>query len=293
MTCARRTALLVTLVLALAPVPSAIGQQPAQAPPPQGAPPTPAAPQGRSDARTATQGFSIVLVLADLQGAAGQDDVPPAARRALADMKDFLPYKSYKLLDAAWILGQGTTGTITRLRGVEGHEYELHMTATPLMVRPEAVSRSAPTGAVNVRFTLSEASSEEAALKKEAEHALQAELARRADETATRAAEQQHRVALLEQQLRAAQREKNQARIRELQQELTRARTRTARGQQETPRPSSRRFGGMVIHTTFTMDVGETVVVGTSRLRDNSRALIALLTAVPMRGSRTPVETGR
>jgi hypothetical protein len=41
-----------------------------------------------------------------------------------------------------------------------------------------------------------------------------------------------------------------------------------------------------MMNTTFTMDVGETVVVGTSRLRSNSKALIALLTAVPQRVSR-------
>jgi hypothetical protein len=40
-----------------------------------------------------------------------------------------------------------------------------------------------------------------------------------------------------------------------------------------------------IIDTTFTMDVGETVVVGTSRLKGGSRALIALLTAVPPRGT--------
>jgi hypothetical protein len=39
-----------------------------------------------------------------------------------------------------------------------------------------------------------------------------------------------------------------------------------------------------VIDTSFSMDVGETVVVGTSRLRGGSRALIALLTAVPPKG---------
>ena len=33
------------------------------------------------------------------------------------------------------------------------------------------------------------------------------------------------------------------------------------------------------------MDVGETVVVGTSRLKGGSKALIALLTAVPPRGA--------
>ena len=50
-------------------------------------------------------GFSVVLVVGDSQGAAGANDtVPEAARKALADMKDFLPYKRYQLLDAAWIL---------------------------------------------------------------------------------------------------------------------------------------------------------------------------------------------
>jgi hypothetical protein len=37
------------------------------------------------------------------------------------------------------------------------------------------------------------------------------------------------------------------------------------------------------IDTSFTMDVGETVVVGTSRLRGGTKAIIALLTAVPPR----------
>jgi len=40
-----------------------------------------------------------------------------------------------------------------------------------------------------------------------------------------------------------------------------------------------------VINTSFSMDVGETVVVGTSRLSGNSKALIALLTAVPQKSS--------
>jgi hypothetical protein len=36
-----------------------------------------------------------------------------------------------------------------------------------------------------------------------------------------------------------------------------------------------------MIDTSFTMDVGETVVVGTSRVAGGDKALIALLTAVP------------
>jgi hypothetical protein len=38
------------------------------------------------------------------------------------------------------------------------------------------------------------------------------------------------------------------------------------------------------------MEIGETVVVGTSRLRGNSKALIALLTAVPPRGASSRYE---
>ncbi len=40
-----------------------------------------------------------------------------------------------------------------------------------------------------------------------------------------------------------------------------------------------------MIDTSFTMDVGETVVVGTSRLAGGDKALIALLTAVPRNAS--------
>jgi hypothetical protein len=245
----------------------------------------------RSEVRT--QGFSVVLVLADLQGTTAQDDVPPAARRALADMKDFLPYKSYKLLDAAWILGQGSSGTLTRLRGPEEQDYELRMSTSPArqMGMGEASTRTASSEAVHVRFTLTET-----ARDTDAEHALAAEVAaqvRRANEEDRRAAELEHskEVQRLEAELRLAQREKDQNRVKTLQAELTRARGRSVRSQQPTTRPSSKRFGGPVIETSFTMDVGETVVVGTSRLRGNSRALIALLTAVPMKGSRTPVET--
>jgi hypothetical protein len=47
--------------------------------------------------------------------------------------------------------------------------------------------------------------------------------------------------------------------------------------------------GRSVIDTSFTMDIGETVVVGTSRVRGGDKALIALLTAVP-KGSATKRE---
>ena len=85
-------------------------------------------PAMRGRNRPAAQGFSVVLVVGDLQGPAGEEDVPPAARRALADMKDFLPYKSYKLVDAAWIMG--STHASSRLRGPDDREYEIEISVS-------------------------------------------------------------------------------------------------------------------------------------------------------------------
>src|SRR6185503_8131903 len=45
----------------------------------------------------ATTGFSVVLVLGDSQGGGASESVPASAAKALADLKDFLPYRSYQL----------------------------------------------------------------------------------------------------------------------------------------------------------------------------------------------------
>ena len=93
-------------------IPSAA--QPAQAGAPD-APPraTPRASTGRLHAdsdsdKSAPQAFSVVLVLGEAQASTMQDNVPAAARKALADMKDFLPYKGYRLLDTQWTLCCGS-----------------------------------------------------------------------------------------------------------------------------------------------------------------------------------------
>jgi hypothetical protein len=308
MTRGHRTALLAVSVLSCSILQSVVAAQ--QTPPPGQQTPQPAPKGGqqttpapaRSESRGVTHGFSVVLVLADLQASAAPDDVPPAARRALADMKDFLPYKSYRLLDAAWILGQGTSGTVTRLRGPEEQEYELRMSTqhTPVTATRSYAGSSAQsghttttlTGGVFVRFTLSEGISSEAAQIEAvlAEEARRAEENRRSAERVVAAQERSAEINRLEAELRAAEQQKNEARVKELRQALTRARNRTERGAQA-PRPGPiRRHVGPIIDTTFNMDVGETVVVGTSRLKGNSRALIALLTAVPVKGSRLPTD---
>ena len=51
------------------------------------------------------RGFIITLVLGDVEGGKTGGTFTQAATKALADLKDFLPYKSYRLLDTVWMLG--------------------------------------------------------------------------------------------------------------------------------------------------------------------------------------------
>ena len=283
-------------------------QPPPQRPAPSQAPaeaptPAPAGQSRRSNNERAVlpQGFSVVLVLGDIQSVATSDDVPPAARKALTDMREFLPFKSYRLLDAAWLMccGQdprpsafarggtpsmGPRNSVTQLlRGPEDREYELELTTA----RTEG-SR------VFVKFTLtgSGGSAAEIAAAEATPAATVRNLNRRiADLKDTRT--------MLDKQLQDMRKKvevgiapgtdipKTELEIRRLDREIEELNARLAEaqsGRSTTPRASvdqARRT--TVIDTSFSMDVGETVVVGTSRLKGGSKALIALLTAVPPR----------
>ena len=103
------------------------------------------------------RGFNVVLLLGDMQDASGQDTIPNAARKALADMKDFLPYKGYRLLDTQWVLASTSGPAITRLRGVDDQEYELELRASPAFASSDG--RGAPPhtpAGLSVRFVLRE-----------------------------------------------------------------------------------------------------------------------------------------
>jgi hypothetical protein len=176
---------------------------------------------------SSVSGFSVVLVQGDLQSGTVADNVPPAAAKALADLKDFLPYKSYRLLDSQWTMG-GVDRLMSKLRGPEGRDYELELEARHARVFGVRSNSFKPTGpgVTIARFHLREISAADQA---------------RAEVGIVRAGRQSDSVA---------------APFRAL-----------------TP-------PGTIIHTSFGMDVGETVVVGTSRLQGD-KALIVLLTAVP------------
>jgi len=223
------------------------------------------------------QGFSLVLLLGDMQGADAQEALPVSARRALTDMKDFLPYKSYRVLDTQWTLccSNISSTSISRLRGVEDQEYEV-----------ELRSAQEPAGRLSVRFFLREpgpfrpgpvkTSDPDRAARIDSEiFALEQQLIDlTAEQTITR---QKSEVGL-----------KDPADLPRLNERIEKTKQRIQTLKRELPVASSDKGsdGRSVIDTTFRMDIGETVVVGTSRLKGGSRALIALLTAVPAKTKR-------
>jgi hypothetical protein len=205
------------------------------------------------------QGFSVVLVLGESQSTTIADNVPLAARKALADMKDFLPYRGYRLLDAAWILGSQRSSS--RLRGPDEQEYQL----TVVTVLQQG-------GRVQVRFQLQEPGPAIVAVREADEAA-----ARRAEEAAIhdRLERMQRDAAAMRQQLG----ERHASVVRAYSEiEALKQRAATLEAGPVRPRLLD---GRSVIDTSFTMEIGETVVVGTSRVRGGDKALIALLTAVP------------
>jgi len=225
--------------------------------------PTPGRTHADADSdKSAPQAFSVVLVVGDNQASVIQDNVPAAARKALADMKDFLPYKGYRLLDTQWTLCCGNSPITSRLRGPEEQEYDLQLSASPV-----------GQGRVNVRFFLNEAAG-----------------------TSEDSAEARARIADIEKQIAALRRQSNSgaggekapdqqqrtAQIAALQREAEELRRAEFKYM---PRIAGGRRGA-IIDASFRMDVGETVVVGTSRTKGD-KALIALLTAVPPKASAT------
>ena len=216
-------------------------------------------------------GFSVVLVVGSLQGtaASSSESVPESAKKALNDMKDFLPYKRYQLLDAAWMLccaggGGGVTG---RVRGPDERDYNYS-------VDPIGVSDSK----LNVRFSIREMND-----------------APMAAVNATKVSD----TARLEhsRQLYEAIRERDEAEVRlrnarqkfdvgllagsEIEALTVRSRVASQRVEDLQRLASASRHGTSghnIIDSTFSISLGETVVVGTSRLHGD-RALIAILTA--------------
>jgi hypothetical protein len=233
------------------------------------------------------RGFNVVLLLGDMQDAGGLDTVPVAARKALADMKDFLPYKGYRLLDTQWVLGSNSGPAITRLRGVEDQEYELELRASPTMQPgPGGINQTG----ISVRFFLREAidattapagdgSSRTALHPKELAKADAAtlEISREIFQLERERDDLQLLVRKGRAQVEVGMKDPDEVKRQETQ--LAAVTRRIAELKQSLAATSSKAAGRAVIDTSFRMDDGETVVVGTSKVKGGGKALIALLTA--------------
>lgn len=200
-------------------------------------------------AQAAQRGFSVILLLGETQGTVPlAENLPPAPglRKALADVKEFLPYKSYRVLDTQW----SRSGS-THMRGPDGEEYDVEITADEIMQTPAHPNP----GTLNVIFRLQEPGA-----------------AANSSEEFSRAMA----VTGLEQQRRGVQVQMNDA----AESEKKRFREELARLDKSIRMARARRL----IDSKFEMQIGETVVVGTSRLGGGDKGLVVLLTSVAAGG---------
>lgn len=79
----------------------------------------------RQDTQPRTHGFQILLLAANLKTGGGGQEVPANVQKALADLKGFLPYKSYEVLDTAWLSGTQDRGMEARLVDHQGAQYQV------------------------------------------------------------------------------------------------------------------------------------------------------------------------
>jgi hypothetical protein len=156
-----------------------------------------------------TQSFQLTLLAADKRAGGMAPELSKPAQRALADLKDFLPYASYRLLDIAWL--RTTAGAEAHLVGDRDTPYSAELFFTRI---GDPAARELLLESFVLRAAVVEGSRPAPAAAKPAPEA-----------------------------------------------------------------PA--RSWETLIKTTFSMHVGETVVVGTSKLGGDTSALVVLLTAVP------------
>jgi hypothetical protein len=248
------------------------------------------------------RGFSVVLVVGSMQGTAASENVPEAARKALTDMKDFLPYKRYQLLDAAWMLCCGNP-IAGRVRGPDARDF-LYSIETLGVADTK----------LNLRFSMRELQdaltparggqpmSDVARLEQQR---LLYEATKERDDADIqyRSAKKKFDVGAVgssEMETAASHLRRAEERVLELQRGPLTAYVASSAGAGGTRggfggggaaasagasgrggSPSARNL--TIMDSTFSIALGETVVIGTSRL-NGDQALIAILTAAPKPG---------
>jgi hypothetical protein len=228
-------------------------------------------------------GFSVTLVLGDMQGTSSPDNLPVGAKKALADMRDFLPYKSYRLLDTQWILCCGSskvgTGVSGRLRGVSPVEAKIPVPVPVYSFAVTVLEASGPQ--LSIRFVLNDGAeaTKSASQKLGEEEALFDSLARQR--------EMQEEIERKLAEVRKGGHTSKHPMVKDLESQLNELMKEGAL----LSRAGVGSVKGAVLDSTFSMNIGETVVIGTSSLK-GEKALIALLTAVRRPGPQSETMQG-
>ena len=229
-----------------------------------------------SSALQSIQGFNIVLLVGETASSGSSiEEVPPAARKALADMREFLPYKQYRVLDSHWTsccvmpMSAPLSG---RLQGVIGTGGD---TAGSVRLLPRTfgytLNVTPDSGRLAVRFTMrQDDGSGRGGFATRSDGSREVELRREIEEMQRQRDALEDRKGSPANSPDAAASEKRSQQLREriavMQRELE--------SRHATEMSTSR----AIVDSAFMMDTGETVVVGTSRL-GGDKALIALVTA--------------
>ncbi len=79
------------------------------------------------DAVPLTQSFQVLLLSAGAKPASSGLEIPANAQKALEDLKGFLPFKSYRLLDAIWMRATQDRMAFGRISGSGGIDYQVRL----------------------------------------------------------------------------------------------------------------------------------------------------------------------
>ncbi|HEX7151196.1 MAG TPA: hypothetical protein VF618_06890 [Thermoanaerobaculia bacterium] len=78
-----------------------------------------------------TQLFQVVILHGTMSGAEATENVPKNVDRAIADVRDFLPFKRYRFIDSGLLrLATGSSGQLT-LDGVSNTQYRVNFGVNP------------------------------------------------------------------------------------------------------------------------------------------------------------------
>jgi hypothetical protein len=79
----------------------------------------------KADGNPRGQSFQLLLLAAGTKARNGGPEVPANVQKALAELKGFLPFKGYELLDSTWMHATQDRVTEARLVGRDGASYDV------------------------------------------------------------------------------------------------------------------------------------------------------------------------